>query len=332
MFQPTANSIRQAAANLREIANRTPVHQSRTLNAWTGCEVFFKCENFQRVGAFKFRGAYHAISRLNKEQQQGGIITHSSGNHAQGVALAANLLGVKAVVVMPEDAPAIKRIATAGYGAEIVNCQAIERESVTETLIARYGYTLIHPYDNADIISGQGTAAWELFEETGDLDYLFVPVGGGGLISGSALAASAMAANCQVIGVEPVNAADAGRSWREGRIFTLDQVPDTIADGLRPRHIGDLNLKIMSQHVADMITVSEQEIVSALRFLWERMKIIVEPSSAVALAPLLAGRGPTAGHRIGIILSGGNVDIQQIASLLEVSQFSEVSGDGLGLK
>jgi threonine dehydratase len=272
-------------------------------------DVFLKCENFQRAGAFKFRGAYNAISQLTSAQKEAGVITHSSGNHAQGVALAAKLLGVRAIVVMPEDAPPIKRAATEGYGAEIVPCQAIEREAVTNRLLAVHGYTLIHPYDNDQIIVGQGTAAWELFEETGELDYLHVPVGGGGLISGCALAAADRSPGCSVIGVEPEVAADANRSWREGQIYSLEQVPNTIADGLRPLHIGKRNLAIMRRHVSDMTTVSEEAIIRTFGFIWDRLKIIVEPSSAVALAPLFDGAYQGQNKRVGIIISGGNLDI-----------------------
>ncbi len=300
--------VMTAAKRLSGITNRTPVLNSRTLNNQLGAEIYFKCENFQRVGAFKFRGAYNAISQLSLKQKKAGVITHSSGNHAQGVALAANLLGVKATVVMPKDAPAIKRDATLGYGAEIVPCDAIEREKITDRFIADYGYTLIHPYDNDQIIAGQGTAALELFSEVGELDILLVPVGGGGLISGCALAAAALSPDCMVTGVEPEAADDANRSWREGRIISLDRVPDTVADGLRPRFIGKRNLQIMRRYVSNMITVSEEAIIESLLFIWQRMKIVVEPSAAVALAPLLSGQMDARRKRVGILLSGGNVE------------------------
>jgi len=301
-----------AAKRLSGIVNRTPVLNSRNLNMRLGAEIYFKCENFQRVGAFKFRGAYNAISQLSVEQKNAGVITHSSGNHAQGVALAANLLGVKAIVVMPRDAPLIKRDATLGYGAEIVSCDAIDREKITSQLVAEFDYTLIHPYDNDQIIAGQGTAALELLSEVGELDLLFVPVGGGGLISGCALAAAALSPDCKVTGVEPEAADDANRSWREGQIISLDQVPDTVADGLRPRFIGKRNLRIMRRYVADMTTVSEETIMKSLLFIWQRMKIIVEPSAAVALAPLLSGQKDARGKRVGILLSGGNVDFTKM--------------------
>lgn len=309
--------VDEALARVSGIANRTPVMTSRTLNSIVGSEVFLKCENFQRGGAFKFRGAYNAICQLSDRQKRAGIITHSSGNHAQGVALAAKLLNIPATIVMPEDAPTIKRKATKEYGANIVICEAIDREQVTEELINRNGYTLIHPYDNAQIIAGQGTAALELINEIGRIDYLYVPVGGGGLISGSALAAARHSPECQVIGVEPEAAADACRSWREGKIHWLSEVPSTIADGLRPLHVGERNFIIMRRYVSDMVTVTESEIVDAFRFIWERLKLIVEPSSAVALAPLLNQAIQPNNKRIGVIISGGNLDVNNpIFSLL----------------
>ncbi|NLF65206.1 MAG: pyridoxal-phosphate dependent enzyme, partial [Chloroflexi bacterium] len=231
----TLSDVAAAAERLRDIAHRTPVHTSRTLDALAGCQIFLKCENFQRVGAFKFRGAYNAISQLSPEQKAAGVVTHSSGNHAQGVALAAQLLGVPATIVMPDDAPAVKREATAGYGARIVSAPAAQREKVSAQRARDEGLTLVHPYDDDRIIAGQGTAAWELFEQVEGLELLFVPVGGGGLISGSALAAAARQPGCRVVGVEPAIADDANRSWRSGTVQVLDQPPPTIADGLRTR-------------------------------------------------------------------------------------------------
>lgn len=308
LLSPTA--VAEASQRLAGIVNNTPVMSSRTLNQLVGCDVFLKCENFQRVGAFKFRGAYHAISQLDEAQKAAGVITHSSGNHAQGVALAARLLGVRAVIVMPEDAPPVKRAATADYGAKIVICPAVEREKVSADLVKQHGYTLIHPYDNPDVIAGQGTAAWELFAEVGDLDTLFVPVGGGGLISGTALAAAGQCPHCRVVGVEPETAADANRSWRNNEIVTLPHVPDTIADGLRTRFIGTHNLAVMRRYVHDMTTVSEEAILETLQFVWSRLKILIEPSAAVALAPLLTGTYTDVGQRVGVILSGGNAVVQ----------------------
>lgn len=322
------SSLPEVARRLSGIVHHTPIITSHTLNERTGNTVFLKCENFQRVGAFKFRGAYNAISQMAEEQRAAGVITHSSGNHAQGVALAAKLLGVKAVIVMPEDAPKNKRAATAEYGARIVPCKAIDREKVTAELISEQGYTLIHPYDNDDIILGQGTAAFELFEEIGSLDKLFVPVGGGGLISGSALAAAELSPGCQVIGVEPEIAADANISWRERRVVTLDHVPQTIADGLRTRYIGQRNLGVMETYVHDMVTVSEEEIIQTLEFIWTYLKIIVEPSSAVALAPLLSGRFDRKNEKVGVILSGGNINlpVHQILSIETGSINKNTSG------
>lgn len=306
----TPQSVLEAERQISGKAHRTPVLTSNTLNNLTKCHIYFKCENFQRVGAFKFRGAYNAISRLSPQEKAAGVITHSSGNHAQGLALAAQLLGVHATVVMPEDAPPNKRAATEGYGAKIITCDALVRDEVTANLIAEYGYTLIHPFDNDHIIAGQGTAALELFDEVGRLDYLFVPVGGGGLISGSALATQLRAPDCRVVGVEPEVGSDAGRSWKEGKIITLETVPATIADGLRTRAIGQRNLEIMRHYVGDMTSASETEILDALEFIWSRLKIVVEPSAAVALAPILSGNYEIPpGSRVGVLLSGGNVNV-----------------------
>ena len=314
MLKPTA--IPAAAKRLAGIVNHTPIMSSRTLNEICGCDVYLKCENFQRVGAFKFRGAYNAVAQLTAVQKANGVITHSSGNHAQGLALAAKLNGVKATIVMPENAPPVKKAATAGYGAEIVTCPAVDREKVSAELAAKHGYTLILPYDNDNIIAGQGTAAWELFEEVGELDTLFVPVGGGGLISGSGLATAVLSPNCRVVGVEPQSGDDANRSWREQRIISLDSVPETIADGLRTRSIGTRNLALMSQYVHDMTTVADEAILETVEFLWTRLKIVVEPSAAAALAPLFSGQYQSHGTRVGVILSGGNVDFQAIVPLL----------------
>ena len=327
----TPHAILEAERQLSGKSHRTPVLTSNTLNNQTSCLIYFKCENFQRVGAFKFRGAYNAISRLSAREKAAGVITHSSGNHAQGLALAAQLLGVHATVVMPEDAPANKRAATEGYGAKIIPCNALVREEVTARQIAEHGYTLIHPFDNDHIIAGQGTAALELFDEVGHLDFLFVPVGGGGLISGSALAAQLRAPQCHVVGVEPELGNDAGRSWREGAIHKLEAVPDTIADGLRTRAIGQRNLEIMRHYVSDMTSVSETEILDALEFIWSRLKIVVEPSAAVAIAPILSGRyNIPAGSRVGIMLSGGNVNVAACGFLARPQTRPSQANTGLG--
>lgn len=310
-IEPTA--VLHAAQRLQGIANHTPVMTTRTLNQMTGREIYLKCENFQRVGAFKFRGAYNAINQLTAAQKAAGVVTHSSGNHAQGLALAAQLLGVKATVVMPEQSAAIKKAATAAYGATIVTCASVDRDTVCDQLVAEYGYTLIHPFDNWHIIAGQGTAALELFTEVGNLDLLFVPVGGGGLISGCALATALQSPGCRVVGVEPATAADAGQSWRQNSIVKLPTTPDTIADGLRTQAIGARNLTVMRRYVHEMTAVSEDAIIAALKFLWQRVKLVVEPSAAVALAPIFAGQYTAAGRRVGILLSGGNADIDALA-------------------
>ncbi len=312
---PRPTAVLEAAARLQGIANHTPIHTSRTLNAQTGQQIYLKCENFQRVGAFKFRGAYNALSQLSEVHKAAGVVTHSSGNHAQGLALAAQLLGIRATIVMPEDSPAIKQAATAGYGATIVTCPALAREAVCADLIAKHGYTLIHPYDNPHIIAGAGTAALELLQAAGPLDLLLAPIGGGGLLSGTALAAAAVQPNCRVLGVEPASANDAQQSWQTGEIVRLTAVPTTLADGLRTRYVGEHNLPILRQYVTDILTVTEDEIVTALTFLWTRLKLVVEPSSAVALAPLLTGKIAGQGQRVGVILSGGNVDIAEIGAL-----------------
>ncbi|MFZ0546762.1 MAG: pyridoxal-phosphate dependent enzyme [Candidatus Promineifilaceae bacterium] len=318
------SQISAVAERLAGIVNRTPVLTSRTLNEITGNQVFLKCENFQRVGAFKFRGAYNAVSQLSQAERAAGVVTHSSGNHAQGLSLAAKLLGVPATIVMPEDAPRIKKEATAGYGATVITCKAIDREKVTAELVEKHGYTLVHPYDNYNIILGAGTSAWELFEQVGELDLLFVPVGGGGLISGCALAAAAASPNCRVVGVEPEIAADAGRSWRENSVHTLNYVPQTVADGLRTRFVGQRDLPIMHQYVHDMATASEEAILETLYFIWQRMKVIVEPSSAVALAPVFTGSYDVKGKRIGILISGGNVDMANLPFTLPGSKTTKI--------
>lgn len=311
--------VQIAHERLHGIVNHTPVMTSRTLNKQCDAQVFFKCENYQRVGAFKFRGAYNVLSQLSADEKAAGVVTHSSGNHAQGVALAGRLLGIKTTIVMPENAPAVKKAATAEYGATIVTCPAKDRETTCQALIDQHGYTLIHSYDNDTLIAGQGTAAFELLQEVGELDYLFAPCGGGGLLSGTALAAAALFPHCQVIGVEPELASDANQSWHKNRIVTLENVPNTLADGLRVRYIGNRNLAVMRHYVSDMMTVSEADIVRTLKFVWSRMKLIIEPSSAVALAPLFTGQFQAPNKRVGVIFSGGNVDFGLIQSLFDAS-------------
>jgi len=303
-----------ARARLAGVAHRTPVLRSSALDAALGAELFFKCENLQRVGAFKFRGAYNAISQRVAQAGGGGVVTHSSGNHAQGVALAARLLGVEATVVMPHDAPPEKRAAVEGYGARVVPCDAVDREVVCQGFVDQ-GLTLIHPYDDLDVIAGQGTASYELFEEVGPLDLLIAPVGGGGLISGATLAAAALSPACALVGVEPEGADDAGRSWREGRVVELEAVPRTEADGLRTRSIGAHNLRHMRAGVHQMLTVPDAALVEAMRLVFTRMKLVIEPSAAAPLAALLSGALPLRGERVGLLISGGNVGPERFAAL-----------------
>jgi threonine dehydratase len=314
---PTADDVRAAAGRLRGVANRTPVHTSRTLDARTGARVFLKCENFQRGGAFKFRGAYNAVSKLSDEERARGVLTFSSGNHAQAVALTGRLLGIPVVVVMPDDAPAAKVEGTRGYGAEVIlyDPREQDRQEIAAGLQRERGMALIPPYDHADVVAGQGTAALELMEEVGPLDVLFAPCGGGGLLSGSALAAKSFAPDCRVIGVEPELADDATRSFNTG-VLAVIRNPPTIADGLRTPSLGRITFPLVRAHVSEMRTVPEQGIIEAMRFLWTRAKLVVEPSGAVSLAALLASADELRGLRVGVILSGGNVDLAAACRLL----------------
>ncbi|HTV72084.1 MAG TPA: threo-3-hydroxy-L-aspartate ammonia-lyase [Candidatus Acidoferrales bacterium] len=309
--------LADAAQVLAGVAHRTPVLTSRQANERAHAEIFFKCENLQRVGAFKFRGAYYAISRLDEVQRRHGVVAFSSGNHAQAIALAARLCGVPATVVMPSDAPATKLAATRGYGAEVILYDRLQedREAIAADLVRRRGLTLIPPYDHRDIIAGQGTAAKELFEETGTLDYLVVGIGGGGLLSGSAIAAARLAPQCVLVGVEPEAGNDAQRSLRSGEIITIP-VPQTIADGARAQRLGDLTFPILRAYVRDIVTVSDDQLRAQMRFFAERMKIVVEPTGALAAAAVLGGALDVAGKRVGVIISGGNVDAQTFAECI----------------
>lgn len=312
----TLDDVRSAAARLRGVAHRTPVLRSRTLDALAGAEILLKCENQQRVGAFKFRGAYNAASRLTPERLSRGIAAYSSGNHAQAVALAARELGTTAVIVMPEDAPPSKRAATAGYGAEIVTYDRYtgDRVAVAEALAAERGLSLIPPYEHPHVIAGQGTAALELVEETGPLDALIAPVGGGGLIAGSATAVKGLHAGTRVVGVEPEAGDDTKRSLEAGRRVTVP-VPRTIADGQALHTPGELTFSLNRRLLDGIVLVSDDEIRDAMRFAFERLKTVLEPSGATPLAALLTGRaGPLTG-RVGVILSGGNVDAERFARL-----------------
>ncbi|GET32442.1 serine/threonine dehydratase [Prolixibacter bellariivorans] len=312
MILPTFNDIKEAHERIQPYIHRTPVLTSESVNRLLGAELFFKCENFQKVGAFKFRGACNAVFSLTEEEAAKGVGTHSSGNHAAAVALASRLRGIKARIVMPVTAPDIKKKAVAGYGAEITYCAPTleARETTLQQLIDKHGITEIHPYNNFRVISGQGTAAKELIEETGNLDIIMTPVGGGGLLSGTALSAKALLPNCRVIAAEPAGADDAYRSFNAGRIIPSTQ-PNTIADGLLTS-LGEMNFAVIQQSVDDIVTVSEEAIVEAMRMIWERMKIIIEPSSAVPVAALLEKKIQPEGQKIGIILSGGNVDLGKL--------------------
>ncbi|MEU9335995.1 pyridoxal-phosphate dependent enzyme [Streptomyces sp. NPDC048290] len=312
----TPDDIRAAAVRLAGVAHRTPVVRSRTLDALVGAEVLLKCENFQRVGAFKFRGAYHAASRLTPARLARGIAAYSSGNHAQAVALAARELGSSAVIVMPEDAPAAKRAATEGYGAEIVTYDRYteDRVALGEALAAERGLTLIPPYEHPHVIAGQGTAALELLEEAGELDALLTPVGGGGLIAGSATIAKALHPRVRMIGVEPESGDDTHRSLAAGRRVTIP-VPHTIADGQALPTPGELTFSVNRRLVDEIALVGEDEIRAAMRFAFERLKIVVEPSGATPLAALLSGRTTPLTGRIGVIISGGNIDTDRFTAL-----------------
>lgn len=305
----SADDLLAADERLAPWVHRTPLQTSRFLDAATGARVHLKCENLQRVGAFKFRGAMNAILQLDESQRAAGVVTHSSGNHAQAVALAGQLLGIPACIVMPHTAPAVKREATAGYGARIVACEPTlaAREAAVAAEIAAHGYTLIHPYDDWNVIAGQATAAMELMVQAEALDVLIAPVGGGGLLAGTALAARYFGPGTTVIGAEPLAADDAARSLAVGSIQPSND-PQTIADGLRTS-LGQRGFAVIRHHVSRILTVPEPAILDATRFVMERMKIVIEPSSAVPVAALMAAEQPCRGHRVGLILSGGNLDL-----------------------
>ncbi len=312
MNVPDFSAIEQAAARIAAHAHRTPVLTSSHFNRLTGAQLFFKCENFQKVGAFKFRGAFNAIAALAPEQGRRGILTHSSGNHGQAVALAARLNGYPAVVVMPENAARIKIAAVRGYGAEVMFCapDTASREAAVNEVLDERGLTFIPPYNHPDIIAGQGTAAKELLEEQPELDLIIAPVGGGGLISGTAIAARHLRPGIRVIGAEPENADDAARSFRAGHLEPAADAT-TVCDGLRTT-LGELTFQVIGSHVDDIVTVPEASIIRDMRAVWERMKIVIEPSSAVALAALVDGRVELTGQRVGVIVSGGNVDLDRL--------------------
>ncbi|MBI4784483.1 MAG: threo-3-hydroxy-L-aspartate ammonia-lyase [Oscillatoriophycideae cyanobacterium NC_groundwater_1537_Pr4_S-0.65um_50_18] len=312
----TYQDVEAAALRLQGTANLTPVVTSRTVNDRTRSQVFFKCENFQRTGSFKFRGAYSALSKLSPAQRQLGVVTYSSGNHAQAIALSGQLLGIPTAIVMPQDAPVVKQEATRGYGAEIVfyDRASIRREELCEQLAQERGALIIPPFDHVDVIPGQGTAAKELIEAVGQLDLLLVCCGGGGLLSGCAIAADALSPGCRVVGVEPEAGDDMTRSFQTQTWQSVTH-PDTIADGARTLRPGDLTLPLVLRYVQGMVTVSDEALLRSMFFLWERMKLLVEPTGALATAALLEGIASAPGGRVGVIISGGNADIQQLTRL-----------------
>jgi len=306
---PSLEDIAESYSRINNFVNKTPVFTSRTLNKLTNNNVFLKCENFQRAGAFKFRGVCNKLLQLSDKDKKNGVITHSSGNHAQALALGSSILRIKSVIVMPKNTPRVKLNATSEYGAKIVKCSNSikSREETCKKLIDEFGYTLVHPYDDYQIITGAGTAAFELIKEIGPLNYVFCPIGGGGLISGTSISTKGLCSHAKVIGVEPKQADDAFRSFKDGRLYP-SSYPNTIADGLRTS-LSEKTFNIIKHNVDEIITVSEKEIVSAMKFIWERMKIIVEPSGAVSLAGVIKISKNISKNKIGVIISGGNIDL-----------------------
>ena len=315
-FAISFDDVQEAARTIEGVANRTPVITSRTLDAMTGYQVYLKCENFQRIGAFKFRGAYNALARLSEPEKARGVVAHSSGNHAQGVALAAKLLGIKATIVMPTDAPASKLAATRGYGANIVSYDRLteDRAEISGRLAREHGFVMIHPFDNPHIMAGQGTVALELLEDVPDLDVLVAPTGGGGLMSGCATVAKALKPSMRIFGVETENSNDWWQSFQTGERVHIPP-PDTIADGIRTQQPGELTFPIIREKVEAIWLVSDAEVIDMMKFLLTRLKILVEPTGAVAVASLLHKKVPS-GSKVGVVISGGNVDADVLAQLL----------------
>ncbi len=313
---PSYSAVEAASQRLAGHAHRTPVMTSRTMNAELGAEVFFKCENLQRMGAFKFRGAFNALSRFDERQRKAGVVTFSSGNHAQAIALSASLLGMPATIVMPNDAPAMKVAATRGYGGKVVlyDRYTEDREAIGRKLAEEHGMTLIPPYDHPDVIAGQGTAAKELIEDVGHLDALFVCLGGGGLLAGSALSVRALSPQCRIYGVEPEAGNDGQRSFRSGEIVHID-TPATIADGAQTQHLGQYTFAIIRRDVDDILTATDAALVEAMRFFASRMKLIVEPTGCLGLAAARGLGEQLRGLRVGIVISGGNVDLARFCAL-----------------
>ena len=314
---PTYDDVAAAAERLEGHAHRTPVLRSRTANAALGAQLFFKCENFQRMGAFKFRGGYNALAHFSPEQRRRGALAFSSGNHAQAVALAARMLEMPAVIVMPQDAPAAKLAATRDYGAEVVLYDRFtqDREAISRQLATERGMMLIPPFDHVDVIAGQGTAAKELFDEVGELDHLFVCLGGGGLLSGSALSARALSPQCKVYGVEPEAGNDGQQSLQSGRRVKIE-VPRTIADGAQTQQLGELTFEVIRRDVDAIFTATDAQLVDAMRFYAERMKMIVEPTGCLSLVGAQHSGVDFSGTRIGILISGGNVDLKRFSELV----------------
>lgn len=308
------SDIESAATRLAGVAHRTPVATSRLVNQQTGSHVFFKCENLQRTGSFKFRGAYNALAQLTAEQRQAGVLTYSSGNHAQAIALAGSLLSIPTAIVMPADAPSVKLAATEGYGAEVIRYDRFKmtREAVCHQLAEERGSTIVPPFDHPHIVAGQGTAARELLEDVGVLDTLLVCCGGGGLLSGCAIAADALAPDCRVIGVEPAAGDDAARSFRSKTLETVHN-PDTIADGARTSSLGKVTFPLVMHYVDDIVTVTDNDLLKTVMFLWERLKLVIEPTGALAATALLTQAIAKPDERVGVILSGGNVDLKLLS-------------------
>ncbi|WP_321916771.1 threo-3-hydroxy-L-aspartate ammonia-lyase [Burkholderia cepacia] len=317
---PTYDDVAAAAARLEGHAHRTPVMTSRTIDEALGAQVFFKCENLQRMGAFKFRGAFNALSRFDAEQRRNGVVAFSSGNHAQAIALSARILGIPATIVMPQDAPAAKIAATRGYGGKVVTYDRYteDREQIGRDLAARHGLTLIPPYDHPDVIAGQGTAAKELFDEVGPLDAVFTPLGGGGLLSGTALATRALSPHATLYGVEPEAGNDGQQSFRSGAIVHID-TPRTIADGAQTQHLGNLTFPIIRRDVDDILTATDAELVDCMRFFATRMKIVVEPTGCLSFAAARRMKDALQGKRVGVVISGGNVDLENFCTLVSAS-------------
>ncbi|MBR8240350.1 threo-3-hydroxy-L-aspartate ammonia-lyase [Burkholderia multivorans] len=314
---PSFDAVAAAAARIAGHAHRTPVMTSRTVDDALGAQVFFKCENLQRMGAFKFRGAFNALSRFDAEQRRRGVVAFSSGNHAQAIALSARMLGIPATIVMPQDAPAAKIAATRGYGGTVVTYDRYteDREQIGRELAERHGLTLIPPYDHPDVIAGQGTAAMELFDEVGPLDAVFTPLGGGGLLSGTALATRALSPDARLYGVEPEAGNDGQQSFRSGAIVHID-TPRTIADGAQTQHLGNITFPIIRRDVDDILTATDDELVNCMRLFASRMKIVVEPTGCLSFAGARRMKDELKGKRVGIVISGGNVDLDAFSALL----------------